>query len=197
MSWIKRKIEKFKNGRVKSLFPNSENIIEYAFTSGGVDYYQFADYFSLPYERGLMAVSVYHELDMRCTRDYLKQHTEAISEILQSQNINIFKLNELNEQLKQRLEMVADTELMYKLASVVFFDKTENPARYESQQAEKKIVKWKKDKNINDFFSQKPLRELLPFLENVDTDLDTYSKLVTEINEIHLARLRLLKSKNA
>ncbi len=195
MGWIKRKIESFKNGRVKRLFPNSENIIEYAFTSGGVDYYRFADYFSLPYERGLMAVSVYHELDMRCTREYLKLHTEAVGEILQSKEINIFKLNELNEQLKQRLEMVADTELMYKLASVVYFDRSENPAKYETTKAEEKIAKWKKDKGINDFFSQKPLRELLPFLENVDIDLDTYSQLMEQLNAIHWERLRLLKSK--
>lgn len=177
----------------KKHFPNAEHTIEFAFRSGGVDYYQFADVFSLPYERGLMAVAVYNELDMRCSRDYLLLHTEAMTELLNSKEINIYRINELNEQMKQRLNLVTDVELLYKLASVVFFDKNENPARYEGEYAEKKIERWRKDKSLTDFFLQKPLRELIPFLENVNLDLDMYSVVNKELNEIHLERIRMLK----
>lgn len=180
----------------KRLFPNSAAVIEFAFRSGGVDYYTYADIFSLPYERGLMAMAVYSELDMRCSREYLLKHTDAISEILNQKTINIFQINELNEHLKQRLNLLTDIELMYKLASVVYFDKNENPARYEQAYCEKKIEKWKSDKTVHDFFLQKPLLELMPYLRNVAVDLDIFSEVNRELNELHLGVLRTLKSKS-
>ena len=168
--------------------------IEYAFTSGGTKYYRFADITNLPYERGLMAMHVYSEVDMRCSRNFLIHYSDAIDKLLHSKQIDIFKINQLNEILKQRLSMTTDTELLYKLASVCFFDKTENPAVYEPEYAEKKIAKWKKDNKANDFFLQKPLLELMPFLRNVDTDLDTYSAICQEIDKIHSECLRLISS---
>lgn len=168
--------------------------IEYAFTSGGTKYYRFADITNLPYERGLMAMHVYSEVDMRCSRNFLIHYSDAIDKLLHSNKIDIFKINQLNEILKQRLSMTTDTELLYKLASVCFFDKTENPAVYEPEYADKKIAKWKKDNKANDFFLQKPLLELMPFLRNVDTDLDTYSAICQEIDKIHSECLRLISS---
>ena len=179
----------------KKLFPNSTAVIEFAFRSGGVDYYTYADIFSLPYERGLMALSVYSELDMRCSREYLLKHVEVVEDILRQNEINIYKLNELNEQMKQRLNMLTDIDLMYKLASVVYFDKNENPARYEQVYAEKKIARWKNDNSVSDFFLQKPLMELIPFLQNADIDLDMYSELNQKLNELHLGLMHTLKSK--
>ncbi len=170
--------------------------IEYAFTCGGTKYYRFADITNLPYERGLMALHVYNEVDMRCSRQFLLRYADTIDKLLHEQKIDIFKINQLNELLKQRLTLTTDTELLYKLASVCFFDKTENPAVYEEAYAEKKIAKWRKDKGVADFFSQKPLRELMPFLQNVDTDLDTYSAMCDELNKIHSECLRIASSGN-
>jgi len=168
--------------------------IEYAFTSGGTKYYRFADISNLPYERGLMALNVYNEVEMRCSREFLIRYADTIDKLLHEQQIDIFKINQLNQVLKQRLTMTTDTELLYKLASVCFFDKTENPAVYEPEYAEKKIAKWRKDKGVRDFFTQKPLLELMPFLRNVDTDLDTYSAMCDELNKIHLECLRIANS---
>jgi len=168
--------------------------IEYAFTSGGTKYYRFADISNLPYERGLMALNVYNEVEMRCSREFLIRYADTIDKLLHEQQIDIFKINQLNQVLKQRLTMTTDTELLYKLASVCFFDKTENPAVYEPEYAEKKIAKWRKDKGVRDFFTQKPLLELMPFLRNVDTDLDTYSAMCDELNKIHSECLRIANS---
>ena len=170
--------------------------IEYAFTCGGTKYYRFADITNLPYERGLMALHVYNEVDMRCSRQFLLHYADTIDKLLREQKIDIFKINQLNEILKQRLTLTTDTELLYKLASVCFFDKTENPAVYEPDYAEKKIAQWRKDKGVRDFFMQKPLLELMPFLLNVDTDLDTYSAMCDELNKIHSECLRIASSGN-
>lgn len=167
---------------------------EYAFTCGGTKYYRFADITNLPYERGLMALNVYNEVEMRCSRGFLVNYADTIDKLLHEQKIDIFKIQQLNEILKQRLTMTTDTDLLYKLASVCFFDKSENPAVYEPAYAEKKIAKWRKDKGVRDFFMQKPLLELMPFLQSVDTDLDTYSQMCEELNKIHTECLRLAGS---
>ena len=168
--------------------------IEYAFTSGGTKYYQFADITNLPYERGLQAMYIYNQVEMRCSRDFLTRYTDAVHQVLHGKDIDIYALNQMNEILKQRLSMPCDMELLYQLASVAFFDKTENPAIYEGAYAEKKIAKWRKDKEVAAFFSQKPLTELMPFLRNVGGDLSTYSKLNEELNKTHSELLRLLSS---
>lgn len=167
---------------------------EYAFTCGGTKYYRFADITNLPYERGLMALNVYNEVEMRCSRGFLVNYADTIDKLLHEQKIDIFKIQQLNEILKQRLTMTTDTDLLYKLASVCFFDKSENPAVYEPAYAEKKIAKWRKDKGVRDFFMQKPLLELMPFLQSVDTDLDTYSQMCEELNKIHSECLRIINS---
>lgn len=168
--------------------------IEYAFTCGGTKYYRFADITNLPYERGLMALQTYNEVDMRCSRQFLLHYADTIDQLLHQPQIDIFKINQLNEILKQRLTLIADTDLLYRLAAVCFFDKTENPAVYEPDYAEKKIAKWRKDKGVHGFFTQMPLLELMPFLQNVDTDLDTYSAMCDELNKIHSECLRLASS---
>lgn len=168
--------------------------IEYAFTCGGTKYYRFADISNLPYERGLMAYNVYNEVSMRCDREFLIKYADTIDKILHEQKIDIFRIEKLNSLLKQRLAMTTDVELLYKLASVVFFDKTENPAVYEPEYAEKKIAKWRKDKGVHDFFTQRPLLELMPYLQNVDTDLDTFSAMQAELNKIHSECLRIAGS---
>lgn len=165
--------------------------IEYAFTCGGTKYYHFADISNLPYERGLVAINFYEELNMRCDRKFLVQYQSAINKLLHEQKIDIFKINQLNEILRQRLQMATHVDLLYKLASVVFFDKTENPYVYEPAYAEKKIAKWRKDQKVTAFFSQMPLRALIPSSENVDTDLDTFSEIQKELDLIHSEALRL------
>ena len=180
---------------VKQLFPNTEAIIEEAFKIDGVTYYRFADLNNLPYKRGLMAYAVYNELDMRCTREYLVLHADALNTILSKSEINVFDIKKLNDQMMQRLQLTTDVDLMYKLASVAYFDKNENPESYDTAYCEKKIAHWKKHSSVEAFFLSQPLMELLPFLNNADVDLNTYSELNKELNDIHLGVLRLLNSK--
>ncbi|MDR1594642.1 MAG: hypothetical protein LBS43_09215 [Prevotellaceae bacterium] len=155
----------------KGLFPASRHIIDYAFTVAGVDYYRHDDIFNLPFERGFMALAAYEECRMGVNREYLDAHTTKVRELLTAPKVNIFEIHKLNEQLKERMLFVADADLLYKLASVVFFDKNENPSLYEIDYNKKKIEFWKRHKGVADFFLQKPLKELIPFLSISETDL--------------------------
>ena len=183
-------------GLTRKYFPDHKHIIEYAFEVAGVKYFRFNDVFNLPYERGLMSVAVYEETRMRCSREYLTEHCKAISEILRDpQKVDIFRINELNEQMKDRLNLATDVDLLYKLASIVFFDKKENPVLYDAEYNLKKIAFWKKHRGVADFFFQKPVVELIPFIRSSDFDLDSYSALNSQLNEVHLERIRLSSSK--
>lgn len=180
---------------IKVLFPQTEAVIEEAFEVGGVMYYRFADINNLEYRRGLMAFAVYNELDMRCSRNFLMKHVDAVDTILKSNEIDIYKIKALNNQLKVRLSMTSDIELMYKLASVVYFDENENPANYDQEYCAKKIEHWKRHTGVADFFLTLPLVELMPFSQTIEGDLDTYSELNRQLNEIHLALIQSANSK--
>jgi hypothetical protein len=181
----------------KKVFPTQKYIIEPAFEIAGVQYYRHADVFNIPCERGLMALAIYEEARMRCSREYLEKHVEVVRELLRAKSIDIYKINQLNEQMAERLNLVLDTDLMYKLASIVYFDGKENPAIYEMDYCAKKIDFWKQHKGTADFFLQKPLKELVPYLESVDFDLNEYSKVQMELNKIHSDRLSASISKKS
>jgi hypothetical protein len=186
-----QKIRTFRHNRrdPKRVFPGQKHVIVPAFELAGVEYYQFDDVFNLPYERGLTALAFYEETRMRCSREYLEKHVEVVRNVLRSNKIDIFKINQLNEQMSERLKLSLDVDLLYKLASIVFFDKNENPVLYDAEYCRKKIDFWKKHKGVSDFFLQKPVTELIPFLQNVNFDLDTYSRMNTELNRIHSGNL--------
>jgi hypothetical protein len=184
MKWFKKRFN------WKTKFPDQKHIIEEAFEVKGRKFYQFTDIFQLPYERGLYALAIYEECRMRCSREYLERHIDAMRKILHSEKIDIFRVNQLNEQMSDRLNLTLDVDLLYKLASVSFFDETENPALYDQVYCQKKIDFWKENKGTADFFLQQPLTTLIPFLQNVDFNLNEYSILNQQLNRIHSERLQ-------
>lgn len=170
--------------------------IEYAFTSGGRKHYCYEDITNLPYQRGRAAIACFNEIEMRCSREFLLKFTEAMDEVLHANKIDIFKINSLNAMLKDRLNLTADLDLCYRLAAIVFFDETEKPEVYEPEYAAKKIERWRKEQKVADFFMQKPLKELMPFLSNAVGDFDAYFLLNQELNKIHSDLTRTIGSIN-
>jgi hypothetical protein len=164
-----------------------EHAVELAFECGGIKYFQHQDPFNTPYRRGFTALAFYEELRMRTTREYLLQHVEAVNAIVSNpKSISIKDLVILNEQLKQRLNFIIEPDILYKLASVVFFDETENPAAYDFKYGLKKIENWKKHSTMNDFFLLQPLVRLIPYLMDCEVDIESYSKVVQRASQQHL-----------
>lgn len=178
----------FKRLLKRNKYPGHEHEIVYAFTSGGIDYYQFKDFSNIPAVRGLKTMVYHEEMRMKCTLEYLKMHCDAVEGILISRKINIFEIKKLNDQLKQRLNIAIETELVMKLATVVFFDKKEDISDYDFSYNAKKMEHWKKH-NANDFFLLQPLQQLIPSLNDVAGNLQMYSTVVEKLNDIHLENL--------
>lgn len=177
----------------KNFYPKpSEYEIQFAFTSGGVDYYQFTDIANMPALRGIRVMVFYEEMRMKCSFEYLQAHCEAVDKTLMKKEINIFRIKQLNDQMKQRLDIAIETELVYKLASVVFFDKDENLQDYDFDYNAKKISRFKRHEE-DGFFLLKPIQDFLPFLKDVKANLVSYSNVVEQINKLHWANLSLSK----
>ncbi len=164
----------------KDIFPNVEYKIEKVFTVNGKDYYAFANIQDAACLRAIKTMTYYTEVQMRCDHDYLKLHVEAVDAVLTGQRIDIYKLKQYNDFLKDRLKWIVDTDLVYKLASVVYFDESENPLDYDFVYNQEKIEFWKKHLGVNNFFYSAPITTLLPFLKNVKVNLEEYGK-VTEL----------------
>lgn len=181
LKWIKNKWKD-----LTTRFPKDiQYPIEEAFTIGGRTFYRYKDHFNIPYERGLKTITFYEEARMKITYEYLIKHTEAVEKVLKSQKIDVFKIKSLNDILKERLKWHVDTDILYKLASIVFFEKGEDPRTYDFKYNAEKIEFWKQHKDLTSFFLQTPLLELMPFIAELEQNLATYSAITKELTKMH------------
>jgi len=184
-------LELFKRPKKAPQYPNITSPTEYAFSVKGVDYWRFTDAFNMPPVRALKAVTFFEEARMRMDAEYMELETKAVDHILSQQVIDIFKIKTINEQKKDRLAWKMPTlQMLYRVASVMYFDKSEHPANYDFAYNEQKIERWKKyGKPGIDFFLQMPLVDLMPFLTEPAENLRLYSAVVEELNQVHLENL--------
>lgn len=192
MGWLRRLFGKNK-------FPGVDYQTKYAFTVGGVDYYEMDDLINQPFERGVTCLAFYEEFNQRVSRDYLKKHTEAMDkalEIVPGKALGVVDAQLLNRNLKERMSWIIDGELAYKLASVVYFDKSENPQVYDHAYNQKKIEFWKKEASAKEFFFMQPLIKLIPFLKDYEENFETYLIVTEAIKAQHLKNVSQVLSKN-
>ncbi len=181
----------------KEIFPNAVAIIDYAFTLGGIDYFEFSDFNNITSDRGFNCLAFYEELRMRCTRDYLLTFSKALDDIVNNNTgIKITDIVKLNQQLKERLELLSEPEIAYKLCSVVFFDATENPNRFDYKKAQEKAVAFRKY-GMPDFFLQTPIKKLVPHIGLSANDLGEYLQMVSLINQKHIEDISMMLSEQS
>lgn len=179
---------------IKEIFPNAVAIVEYSFTLNKVDYYSFSDFTNMSSDRGFNCLAFYDELRMRCTPEYLTAFSTALDDIVNNnKGIKITDIIKLNQQLKERLTMLTVPDIAYKLCSVVFFDATENPNRFDYKKAIQKAEIFKTEK-MADFFLQTPITKLLPHLSSSANDLQEYLELMSRINKNHIQDISTMLS---
>lgn len=172
--------------------------IKEAFVSGGVTYYMFEDIFSLPCQRAFEATTYYEELKSGISSEYLKLHIQAMDVLVNnSKEINLSQIILLQARLKERSDFVIDADIVFKLASVLYFDKSENPYAYDMKYNHRKIVSWKKDNDVADFFLSTPIRTLLPFTDMLEHDLNSYLKVAKKMKKKQQNEVLSIISKKA
>lgn len=176
----------------KNVFPDFPHHVEEAFICDGIQYYQFSSDFKIPCQRALKTITFSNEMAMRVDREFLQKHTEAIEKLLTGNVVNngtIFNIKTLNDQLRDRLNWIVDTDLVYKLASIVYFDATEDPSDYDFEYNIKKIEAWKQNVTIHDFFYSAPLLALVPHLKDLEVNLQEYSIVTAQIKRQQLENI--------
>lgn len=174
---------------------NDQYKVVEAFKLDGTTYLMFDDQFKIPTGRGLCALTIYEEFNMRATREYLESHTKAMEILLSDpKKINIQAIAVINKNLQERLGLALFPDHVYKLASVIFFDKTESPYNYDYAYNEKKIAKWKAAGGTLDFFLKTPLRDLIPSLKLPDGSAETYFRVADQVDQLHRTDLQSVLS---
>jgi len=183
--------------RPKSYMLEKQYRVVEAFKLNGKTYFHFDDAFKLPTGRGLCALTIYEEFNMRCTREYLQAHVRATELILSDpKKINIQTIAIINKNLGERLNMAMFPDHVYKLASVIFFDESESPYNYDYAYNLKKIEEWKQSGGTLDFFLKTPLKDLIPSLMLPDGNADQYFQVATAVDNLHQQDLQeVLSSK--
>jgi len=168
------------------------HVIEPAFISNGVQYYRIKDYFNTFSSRGLTALQVYEEWNMRLQKEHLQMFVDRFDEIVNDpKQIKVSELWKIVAMLKERLDFVVPTtDLIYKFASVAFFDKNESPYSYDPEYAKEKIARWKEAGDVNDFFIVMQLKDILPLPTLSEQDLQICLSVVDQVAGHQLMKLQ-------
>lgn len=181
-----RAIKNLFKRKFKTYLLENKYKVEPAFELGGIRYYQFSNQEEAPTGRQFAALAVYNEMEMRCDREYLELHCKAMDKLLSDpKKIHIGYIAQINANLQDRLGLMVTPDFIYKLASVVFFDESESPYKYDYAYNETKIAKWKQDGGTLDFFLRTPLKSLVPFLTAQENVSEIYSQVAEQVGEIH------------
>lgn len=169
-----------------------------AFIHDGTRYLMYENPTDAPTGRMLAANGVYMELEMKCDKQYLEDHCKAVDKLLNEnkKGINVTYIAQLNQNLRERLNLMPLPDFVFKLASVIFFDESESPVSYDWAYNEKKIARWKKDPKLLDFFLTRLASELIPSLRPVKENASMYFQVAEKIDKIHRDDLTKALSRN-
>lgn len=173
-------------------FANAGQIIP-VFESGGRQYYKFADDLKIPALRAFAAKDVYQELEYKTTKTHMIAHFEAVEQLLSEGKLAQVII--LNAEIRSRLDYITHIDLLYKLASVMYFDQSENPYSYDQPYNFTKIANWKKDNDIESFFLKIPFIDLMPHNILSVNDLPVYTERQRQIEYNQLKALLPILSK--
>lgn len=168
------------------------HVIEPAFISGGVQYYRLKDYFNTFSLRGLMALQVYEEWNMRMQKEQLVEFIDKMDKVLSDpKQIRVGEIARMVAMIKERLEFVMPTtDIIYKFASVAFFDKNESPYSYDPEYNKEKIARWKEAGDVDSFFIVMRLKDIVPLPTLSEEDLRICLTVVDQVAAQHSTRAR-------
>ena len=160
--------------------------IEFAFTSGGKNYFCWNQDIMIAWERMEAAKMIYRELEYQMNPSMLSAHWDAVEQILTDKKKNDgqikLEIGVLNESMKQaqRLSIRLDTQI--KLATVKYFDEYEDPFGYDFKYNLEKIKFWASNSDISAFFLNLPLNQYLVSSKELQTNFQNSLKAISILN---------------
>lgn len=155
--------------------PNFASQIEPAFKIKGKQYYRFKQDTKLPYSRYQVLQSFLLSYELKMDGELFKLYLDQIENALNGSKgaINLGKAFELIEKMKARAALAFDPSHAYNIASVVYFDDSEDLYKYDAGLNQEKIRTWREAGQL-DFFYTRPISELLGLNNFSEKDLADY-----------------------
>lgn len=148
-----------------------ETMVVPAFEAGGIQYFMHLEIAGMAAGRALQALAFNEEHEMKVEKEMHLAYLKSLKECL---NMNdIVRASYLTTVIENRLQFIVEPDILYKMASVVFFDETENPYAYDHAYGQLKVAAWKK-LEVEHFFYRTPIRTYLPSSDMFDGGLESY-----------------------
>jgi hypothetical protein len=164
--------------------PDIANLIEEAFKAGGKTYYRFKEERLIPVGRYKYIYSYLKEVDLRMNLETLQNYVKDFKNLLNGSGpkkvIQIGELWKLLLNLESRISLAFEPATVERLASVVYFDDTEDLSTYDKKYVTQKVEIWKKHLK-HDFFLTKPMGELLGLRDISIESLEDYIQQATDL----------------
>lgn len=162
--------------------PDIAHNIEFAFECGGKKFYRAVKEFVLPAGRYKFIDAFLYEVELRMNLRTLKAYLTDIKKQLDGTQgqINIGKAFQIIYAMETRTELGFEPQTVKRLASVVYFDSSEDLREYNAEYCQKKIKFWE-DNNCYDFFLTKPISELCNLKGISEESLQTYISSAEQI----------------
>src|SRR5690606_15589390 len=115
--------------------PDNANIVEVAFKVKGKTYYRFVDDFRMPVGRYKYVYAYSKEVEMRMDIDTLKTYVLELKRCLTGEKkiIDMEGAWKIIFSLETRVNLAFEPETVRRLASVVYFDDTEDLSTYDQK----------------------------------------------------------------
>lgn len=158
--------------------------IEFAFTSGGINYFRFSAEVNIPFQRAIAARDILTEELWQITPAVLQGWNEALIQLVMSTKMSpdkkLFEIGIMANRLKEQLSMSFSLTRTIKLASVMYFDESENPLDYQYPYNDKKMRHWMAHNDVQGFFLSLPDSEFIPSLTELSKNFPTYLEAETK-----------------
>lgn len=157
--------------------------VEPAFKFNSIQYYRFKKDADTPYGRYKWVSTFLQEVELRMDLNTLNAYLDDIEKNISGEKgkINLGHVAVTINKMRTRTALHFDVETAKKLASVIYFDETEDLTTYDREKGREKIAAWGKDLKVMDFFLTKPMRELLGLSDISETVLADYISQQVEI----------------
>lgn len=175
--------------------------IEFAFTSGGINYFKFSAEVNVPFQRAVAARDIFTEELWQINPDYLRGWNNGLINLLMDKkkkdDKKLYEIGVLASRLKEQMEMSVSFLRQLKLATVVYFDEHENPLDYQYPYNKQKLNHWMEHNDVQGFFLNLPEYAYLPSLTEYSQNFPTYLQAETlqSLNNLkHIIGLQLSDS---
>lgn len=166
--------------------PDFADAVEPAFKVGDIQYYRFKSEVRMPWSRYMILQTLLHAQDLRMDHELLAGFIQVMKKAININakgTIDLTILIKTLDAMDSRMIMAFEINTTYALASVMYFDETEDMYHYDKPHNEKKVKTWMEAKVV-DFFYTRPMGELLGLSNTSPQDLVAFMDQQKELLDI-------------